>query len=138
MTWISQVGYKYFAHVNFPASFFLIFILVCIYLSIHLNKKHLLGKVNHKPFAWGYFLSLVVILFGVLIGVLSTAVYPSSGPSWIRFWSIYLVTLGVLMYRQNRWAWLVYIILSVNPAEWIINGLYLKNRWQGMKGDGKN
>ena len=134
MTWITQVGGKYLAQINFSFLYFLIFILVCIYPSIHLNKKHLLNKPSHRPFAWGYFLALVVISWGLLIGVLSIAVYPNSGPDWMRFWSIYLVTLGVLMYRQNRWAWLVYVIFSVNPVEWVINGFYLKNRWKDMRG----
>jgi hypothetical protein len=137
VTWISQVGYKYLSHVHFPVFSFLIFILVCIYPSIRLNKTHLLNRPNYKPFAWGYFLALVVVSWGLLIVALSIAVYPYSSPDWIKIWCIYLVILGVLMFRQNRWAWLVYIVLSINPAEWIINGIYLKNRWQEMKEHGK-
>ena len=31
------------------------------------------------------------------------------------------------------WAWVIFTILNVNPASWIINWVYLKNRWQEMK-----
>ncbi|MCY1462409.1 hypothetical protein D9M71_801800 [compost metagenome] len=38
-----------------------------------------------------------------------------------------LLCLGII--RYNKWCFLVMTVFSFNPALWIINGIYLKNRW---------
>ena len=37
--------------------------------------------------------------------------------------------LNILILRYNKYAFLIATILSLNPLYWIINGIYLKNRW---------
>jgi hypothetical protein len=37
--------------------------------------------------------------------------------------------LMILILRYNKYAFLTATILSFNPLLWIINGIYLKNRW---------
>jgi len=38
--------------------------------------------------------------------------------------------LGYLIYsRYNKYAFLISTIISLNPWYWIINGIYLNNRW---------
>jgi hypothetical protein len=37
--------------------------------------------------------------------------------------------LGILILKYNKYAFLIATILSFNPLLWIINGIYLKNRW---------
>lgn len=37
--------------------------------------------------------------------------------------------LCVLMLQFNKYAFLIATIISINPLIWIINGIYLKNRW---------
>ena len=39
------------------------------------------------------------------------------------------VLLGVLILMKNKWAFLIGTVLSLNPLSWLINGIYLKNRW---------
>ena len=49
---------------------------------------------------------------------------------------IFLATntiLLVLVLKFNKYAFLIATILSLNPILWIINGIYLKNRWNHPK-----
>jgi hypothetical protein len=41
--------------------------------------------------------------------------------------------LAVLVLRFNKYAFLMATIMSINPILWIINGIYLKNRWNHPK-----
>ena len=42
-------------------------------------------------------------------------------------------SLMVLVLMHNKYAFLIATILSLNPIVWIINGIYLKNRWSHPK-----
>ena len=46
-------------------------------------------------------------------------------------WGFIIVNtiLNILILRYNKYAFLIATILSLNPLYWIINGIYLKNRW---------
>lgn len=90
---------------------------------------------------------------------------PSSGNigfRWWRIWAILGLTLGnicalgalneiygaalvimaantvlcILILRYNKYAFLIATVLSVNPIVWIINGIYLKSRWNHPKVNG--
>jgi len=41
--------------------------------------------------------------------------------------------LMILILRFNKYAFLIATILSMDPLLWIINGIYLKNRWNHPK-----
>ncbi|MFL9610450.1 hypothetical protein ACKF11_10240 [Methylobacillus sp. Pita2] len=41
--------------------------------------------------------------------------------------------LMVLVLRFNKYAFLIATVISINPILWIINGIYLKNRWNHPK-----
>jgi len=46
-------------------------------------------------------------------------------------WGMVLVNsiLCILILMYNKYAFLIATIISLNPLLWIINGIYLKNRW---------
>jgi len=46
-------------------------------------------------------------------------------------WGIVIVNsiLCILMLQFNKYAFLIATVISLNPLIWIINGIYLKNRW---------
>lgn len=46
--------------------------------------------------------------------------------------------LMVLVLKYNKYAFLLSTISSLNPLLWIINGIYLKNRWNHPKLNNKN
>jgi hypothetical protein len=39
----------------------------------------------------------------------------------------------ILILRYNKYAFLIATVISINPILWIINGIYLKNRWKHPK-----
>lgn len=41
--------------------------------------------------------------------------------------------LMIYVLKFNKYAFLIATILSLNPIFWIINGIYLKNRWHHSK-----
>ena len=41
--------------------------------------------------------------------------------------------LMVMVLKSNKYAFLIATIISLNPLLWIINGIYLKNRWNHQK-----
>ena len=44
-----------------------------------------------------------------------------------------LLTFLIYLLSMNRIVFLITTIISFNPLIWIINGIYLKNRWQDVK-----
>lgn len=46
------------------------------------------------------------------------------------------IFLSVMILRMNKYAFLVATILSANPILWVINGVYLKRRWNLAKVNG--
>tara|TARA_Y100001970_G_C14217723_1_gene850681 strand:- start:2265 stop:2540 length:276 start_codon:yes stop_codon:yes gene_type:complete len=41
--------------------------------------------------------------------------------------------LNLMILKFNKYVFLISTILSTNPIIWIINGIYLKNRWNHPK-----
>ena len=115
-----------------PRLIFVPFFLVCIYPSIWLNKIFITNNPKCQPFAWGYYNSFLIVTISISGSVFGAWIYSDEGGSLI-IWCFLLIALGTLLYRRNRWAWVIFTILSANPASWVINGVYLKNRWQEMK-----
>jgi len=81
--------------------------------------------VNQYKFGWWEtwaWLGLTLgnlMTFGQLVGAIEFALV------FILINSV----LMILILKYNKYAFLVATILSFNPLLWIINGIYLKNRW---------
>jgi hypothetical protein len=89
-----------------------------------------------KPFAWGYFVGMAGTLAGAALGIRELLAAPElyGRPpdfcvviAWVLFACIHL-----LMVLRMKWAWVVGIVLHVNPILWMVNGLYLARRWDEM------
>lgn len=46
---------------------------------------------------------------------------------------IFNSALMILILKYNKYAFLIATVLTINPIIWIINGIYLKNRWRHPK-----
>jgi hypothetical protein len=48
------------------------------------------------------------------------------------FWLLFAINAlsSILIIQYNRWAFLIATVLSFNPLLWVMNGIYLKNRWE--------
>jgi len=70
---------------------------------------------------------------GLLVGVPYSIFHGIHDPSLSAFYFFLAITVGLLcvfILKYSRVAFLFATILSLNPLLWIINGIYLKNRWQ--------
>jgi hypothetical protein len=108
----------------------LIYALVVAWPIAHTRGKE--WRKDHPdklPFKWGHFQS--VICMGHLMGV----VFFAHGAEGALFavWMLAIAVCGFYMSRRHRWAWVVGTLLSMNPVLWVVDGIYLKNRWAEMR-----
>jgi len=111
-------------------AFLCIFILMPIIGAYILNKKHLERRQECKPYAWGYFQGLITFPATLLIFA-----GPSADLAIFIFFAVIYYPLAILTLLRNRWGFLILTILSLNPLMWIINGIYLVNRWNALSKD---
>ena len=83
------------------------------------------SKIGDVGFTWWRVWSWLCLVGGTLALVMSLGK--------LGGWTILLVGLNIFvsifMLQYSRAAFLTMTILSLNPLTWIINGIYLKNRW---------
>lgn len=91
-------------------------------------------KLNSFLIAFGWWqiwagLSLVLgTTFGLIYFILEAI---PSGNGLLVFTIIIInIILSIKILNYNKYAFLIATILSFNPLLWIINGIYLKNRWK--------
>ena len=118
--------------------------ILCLAISIpaaftmndSLHKKH----PELKPYAWGYYIGWMGMLSWSAIGILqfmaASKTYGSRSDTFAVLGVIFIVAAiaHFFIIKRNKWAWVIGIILQFNPILWIINGIYLKNRWDEMGG----
>ena len=95
------------------------------------NKAWMMSHPDQRSFAWGFFLSYAACLAAIYVpgGLVMGGV---NGLATAAYGLVFTVA-GVFMYKRRRWAWLVGTLLSFNPIVYIINIIYLKNRWNEMQ-----
>lgn len=66
---------------------------------------------------------------GITLGNLMTFSQLKDMPEVALIFVLINTVLMIFILRFNKYAFLIATILSINPLLWIINGIYLKNRW---------
>lgn len=95
-----------------------------------LDKRHRRLRPNCRPFGWGYYNALSCFLVPLLFpGQVDPSV---AGIAFLVALCIY-APLGILTLRRNRWGYVVLTVFSFNPVLWVINAIYINNRWAEMK-----
>ncbi len=94
-------------------------------LAKHWKKDH----PDKLPFQWGYFRSIMNI---ACLGVVPYAFGQGKDGVIIGVWMLSGGMCGLFMWKRQRWAWVLGTLLDFNPVSWIVNGIYLKNRWREM------
>ena len=115
---------------------------ISIPVALFLDKR-LAARLPHtRPYKWGFYLGcmniivcapLALLLFGIAgFGKTSDALLAGVvGGAWFLFHAV----CGFYIIKRRRWAWVLGTVLSFNVLEWVINGIYVRNRWQEMKPD---
>lgn len=129
-------------------------LIASIIICILKDKKRLRENPDTKPYKWGYFIGWFFSISSI-IGILSYSLivqnniwdrsYEQLGLStdfyykYALFAFIYsfffLLIPGVLIIFRNklcRFAWIIHTAMTFNPIYWIINDIYLKNRWKEL------
>jgi len=84
-------------------------------------------------YTWGYFQGSSGLLLGTLTLLFSLSAAESNGINStlavVFVMGAAWATAGYYVIRRRRWAWVVHTIASFNPAWWMINYVYARNRW---------
>ncbi len=90
------------------------------------KKENNLNDNNDWGYEWWKFWGWLNLTLGNIILIFTAIEYPVFG-------IIYMIIINVLMIqilKYNKYAFLIATIISFNPVLWLINGIYLKNRWK--------
>lgn len=111
-----------------------IILIISIMLATSKNKK--CQKQGERPFVWGYLQGYAAIITAILalsVNVLFLTMGIVDGEMWAyATYAFIMGFLGYLVIQRNRWAFLIKTFLSGNLILWVINGIYLYNRWHEM------
>jgi retron-type reverse transcriptase len=91
-------------------------------------------KKPKRQYGWGLFVGycyLAGFIWGIF--VLTNLERGGSGVLLMGFHGFLIGCCGVGILNRNRWCWLLSFLLLPNPVSWLVNGIYLSNRWQEMK-----
>ena len=129
----------------------LLLTLVCLLISIpiasfmgeSLHKQH----PDLKPYKWGYlngwmgvFIGSVTAFLGFIKLWITYDDYPNNHDVYVLFLvlGVLVAISGKFIIERNKWGWVAGIILQFNLILWIINGIYVKNRWSELSGPSLN
>ena len=105
-----------------------------------LNNKFQLQLPECKSFFWGYFMGIFNVSSSILFIVVSLSVTVNSDPPpplalflFIAFVGLLGLVLGYLIIKRSKVALILFTVISLNPVFWIINFIYIKNRWDELK-----
>ena len=85
-----------------------------------LHAKH----PKSLPFKWGYWMGMLCFLIPLVMAIDNTMLALVLAPIYFP--------VGIFVSRRQRWALVTATILSINPLLWIINTIYIRNRWVEM------
>jgi NADPH:quinone reductase-like Zn-dependent oxidoreductase len=95
-----------------------------IVFALVLNRKFQRANPGMRPYRWGYYFSIQSLMFGIGLGLML-----ESGVGAVIICGAIYAILAWFFARRHRWAWITLTIASVNPIMWIINAVYLRERW---------
>lgn len=100
------------------------------------SKNSKCQKQGEMPFVWGYFqgyVSIIAALVALGVNLLFLAVGIFDGEMWAyTTYALIMGFLGYLVIKRNRWVFIIKTFLGGNLIIWIINGIYIYNRWHEM------
>lgn len=80
---------------------------------------------NDKGFTWWLVWAWLGLTLGNLLAFAQLAELPEAALILVGLNTV----LMVLVLQYNKYAFLIATVLTLNPIVWLINGIYLKRRW---------
>ncbi|MGB9429937.1 MAG: hypothetical protein WCC11_08715 [Gammaproteobacteria bacterium] len=122
----------------------LITILIAIPLASYMGESFQKKHPELKPYKWGYFTGWMGVLNGIGVVILACILlyletydyYPNNHDLYVLLLVLGIIAAisGTFILKRNKWGWVVGLIMQFNLIMWIINGIYLKNRWSELSG----
>lgn len=121
----------------------LITILVAIPLASYMGESFHKKHPELKPYKWGYFTGWMGVLNGIEVAILACLFfwdtydyYPNNHDLYVLLLVLGIIAAisGTFILKRNKWGWVIGLIMQFNLIMWIINGIYLKNRWSELSG----
>lgn len=117
-------------------------LLVAIILSTKFAYALRITNKELKPYTWGYFTSVILMIHGswnMADSVFAYSDLPNYGYGNQGYVLLAYMLLGILQivggygwYSRNRILCILGIVVSLNPIYYLANTIYLKNRWSEM------
>ena len=106
------------------------------------NKQLCEYQPDTLSFTWLFFLGALSALTGIVISIVGIAIpfldYLSFSSRHFPFgvtisiFGLSTFYIGLSILQLKRWGIIFYTVLSLNPLLWIINFIYIKNRWSEL------
>ncbi len=109
--------------------------LLCIPYAFRAGREFTRTYPERRAYTWGYwngYSSISGSLVYILIMSFSPD-YPLDEKLLTGAFYVYVGWLGWRLLQRRRHAWVWSTIWTVEPILWIINGIYMRNRWGEFK-----
>lgn len=105
--------------------------------AFYMDRRLRETKPDVLPYKWGYYNGWMGILTSIIcaaifFGSAATAHGKQSEYYAIGLLFLVLAMVGAGFVFRNKWWATASIMAQFNPILWIINGIYIKNRWHEM------
>ncbi len=110
----------------------LVLVAILAVIARALERRRWLGDYHARPYFWGYWIGLLVIVMGVAIGAASIAYADRWAPAVLgaaAMWSLACLAGGAGILARTRWGWVLGTLASANPLVWGVNAVYGARRW---------
>jgi apolipoprotein N-acyltransferase len=91
-----------------------------------LNTKLQQKNSSYKSFVWGYFIGIINIIWGGLF------IFVFIGDLIMLIFTIIPIILGYFTIKRKKLWFIALTVISINPIVWVINWIYIKNRWNEL------
>lgn len=103
--------------------------------ALFMDKRLHEKNPDALPYKWGYYNGwmgvIISIIYASIFFISATDTYGRRSDEYASLGFLFLIIAVVsagFIFR-NRWWAIASIVAQFNPLLWIINGVYIKNRW---------
>lgn len=108
--------------------------------AVFMDKRLHEKNPDCLPYKWGFYNGLfgflISAIFSVIFFIDAADSYNQKADEYAAFGllSMLIAAASAGFIIRNRWWTIAAIFFQFNPLLWIINGIYLRNRWHEMSG----
>ena len=111
---------------------------VAVGASLYMDKKLHESNPGFQPYKWGYYngwMGILVSGFYAIVYIINASdSYGSRSNDYLSLGLLFvaIATVSAGFVFRNKWWCIAAIVVQFNPLLWIINGIYIRNRWDEL------